>query len=215
MQKTNTQFSPSTRTDRVGGDGVGVLGAGGRGDHASSTSASRAATQLDLLGGQQQYDRLRCSGTRDLASVPPPKPSRTSKMASSRPKLYPCRAELLVPVALAKQPATSRAQFATTTWAFSPTRPSDLLSSRAPAASSAPTPSAHATAAAVRSPASQTNYEKMAWRLCGSACKKLQSDAKMAALTCCPRERRYLGVNDSSPGLEAIIIAGRDRDLSL
>ena len=73
---------PLTRTDRVCGDGVGVLGAGGRGDHASSTSASRAATQLDFLGGQRRYGRLRCSGTRDLASVPPPKPSRTSKMAT-------------------------------------------------------------------------------------------------------------------------------------
>ena len=90
--KTNTHFSPPTRTDRVRGDGVGVLGAGGRGDHASSTSASRAATQLDFLGGQLRYGRLRCSGTRDLASVPPPKPSRTSKMASSRPKLYACGA---------------------------------------------------------------------------------------------------------------------------
>ena len=29
MQKTNTHFFPSTRTDRVGGDGVGVLGVGG------------------------------------------------------------------------------------------------------------------------------------------------------------------------------------------
>ena len=29
-------------TDRVGDDGVGVLGVGGRGDHGSSTSASRA-----------------------------------------------------------------------------------------------------------------------------------------------------------------------------
>ena len=90
--KTQTCVCSSTRTDRVDDDGVGVLGAGGRGDHASSTSASRAATQLDFLGGQLRYGRLRCSGTRDLASVPPPKPSRTSKMASSRPKLCACRA---------------------------------------------------------------------------------------------------------------------------
>ena len=129
--KTKTYFSPPTRTDRVGGDGVGVLGAGGRGDHGSSTSASRAATQLDVLGGQRRYGRLRSSGTRDLASVPPPKPSSTSKMASSRPKLCACRAPLLELDALAKQPATSNAQFATTTWAFSPTRPPDLLFSRA------------------------------------------------------------------------------------
>ena len=45
--------------DRVGGDGVGVLGAGGRGDHGSSTSASRAATQLNFLGVQRRYGRLR------------------------------------------------------------------------------------------------------------------------------------------------------------
>ena len=81
MHQTKTYFTPLTRTDRVHGDGVGVLGAGGRGDHGTSTSASRAATQLDFLGGQRRYGRLRCSGTRDLASVPPPKPSSTSKMA--------------------------------------------------------------------------------------------------------------------------------------
>ena len=50
---------PSDRTDRVRDDGVDVLGAGGRGDHDSSTSASRAARQLDFFGGQRRYSRLR------------------------------------------------------------------------------------------------------------------------------------------------------------
>ena len=50
---------PSDRTDRVRDDGVDVLGAGGRGDHDSSTSASRAARQLDFFGGQQQNGQLR------------------------------------------------------------------------------------------------------------------------------------------------------------
>ena len=50
---------PSDRTDRVRDDGVDVLGAGGRGDHDSSTSASRAARQLDFLGRQRRYGRLR------------------------------------------------------------------------------------------------------------------------------------------------------------
>ena len=54
---------PSDRTDRVRDDGVDVLGAGGRGDHDSSTSASRAARQLNFFGGQRRYGRLRCSGT--------------------------------------------------------------------------------------------------------------------------------------------------------
>ena len=123
--------------------------------------------------------------------------------------------ELLVPVALAKQPATSRAQFATTTWAFSPTRPSDLLFSRAPAASSAPTPSAHATAAAVCSPAAHIDYAKMEGRFSGTVDKKMRSDAKMVGLTVDPRMQRYLGADNHSPSLEAIIIAGQDRDLSL
>jgi hypothetical protein len=50
---------PSDRTDRVRDDGVDVLGAGGRGDHDSSTSASRAARQLNFFGGQRRYGRLR------------------------------------------------------------------------------------------------------------------------------------------------------------
>ena len=50
---------PHDRTDRVRDDGVDVLGAGGRGDHDSSTSASRAARQLDFLGRQRRYGRLR------------------------------------------------------------------------------------------------------------------------------------------------------------
>ena len=50
---------PPDRTDRVRDDGVDVLGAGGRGDHDSSTSASRAARQLDFFGGQRRYGRLR------------------------------------------------------------------------------------------------------------------------------------------------------------
>ena len=57
-QNKNLLF-PSDRTDRVRDDGVDVLGAGGRGDHDSSTSASRAARQLDLFGGQRRYGRLR------------------------------------------------------------------------------------------------------------------------------------------------------------
>ena len=67
----------------------------------------------------------------------------------------------------------------------------------------------------MRSPAAQIDYEKMEGRFGGTVDKKMRSDAKMVALTCCPHERRYLGVNDSSPGLEAIVIAGQDRDLSV
>jgi hypothetical protein len=55
----------------------------------------------------------------------------------------------------------------------------------------------------------------MEGRFCGRVDKKMRSDAKMAALTYCHREHRYLGVNDSSLGLEAIIIAGQDRDVSM
>ena len=57
-QNKNLLFPPD-RTDRVRDDGVDVLGAGGRGDHDSSTSASRAARQLDFFGGQRRYGRLR------------------------------------------------------------------------------------------------------------------------------------------------------------
>ena len=38
--KTQTCVVIPIRTDRVGDDGVGVSGLGGRGDHGSSTSAS-------------------------------------------------------------------------------------------------------------------------------------------------------------------------------
>ena len=81
-------------------------------------------------------------------------------MASSRPKLYPCQQKQLGLVDLVAQPATHSAQNATSTWAFSPARPSNFHFGRAPAATSAPTPSAHATAAVVRSPPTQTDYEK-------------------------------------------------------
>ena len=57
-QNKNLLF-PSDRIDRVHDDGVDVLGAGGRGDHDSSTSASRATRQLDVFGGQRRYGRLR------------------------------------------------------------------------------------------------------------------------------------------------------------
>ena len=39
-RKTQTFIMLSTRSDRVGDDGVGVSGLGGRDDHGSSTSAS-------------------------------------------------------------------------------------------------------------------------------------------------------------------------------
>ena len=38
--KTQNYIILTTRTYLVPGDGVGVLGAGGRGDHATTTSAS-------------------------------------------------------------------------------------------------------------------------------------------------------------------------------
>ena len=98
---------------------------------------------------------------------------------------------------------------------FQPNQTSDLLSSRAPAASSAPTPSAHATAAAVRSLAAHTDYAKMEGRFGGTVDKKMRSDAKMVGLTVDPRWPRYVGADSHSPSLEAIIIAGQDRDLSL
>ena len=69
----------------------------------------------------------------------------------------------------------------------------------------------------MRSPAAHIDYEKMAWRRWRSACKTLQSEAKMVDLTVVVHAARYLGVLDSSLGLEAIIIAGylRDQILSL
>ena len=39
-RKTQIFIIPPTMSDRVGDDGVGVFGPGGRGDHGSSTSAS-------------------------------------------------------------------------------------------------------------------------------------------------------------------------------
>ena len=39
-RKTQMFIIPPTMSDRVGDDGVGVFGPGGRGDHGSSTSAS-------------------------------------------------------------------------------------------------------------------------------------------------------------------------------
>ena len=51
--------------------------------------------------------------------------------------------------------------------------------------SATPTPSAHATAAAVRSPAAHIDYEKMASRLWRSLDRKLQSEAKNAAVRVC------------------------------
>ena len=114
-------------------------------------------------------------------------------MASSRPKLDPCQQKQLDPVDLAKQPATSSAQNATTTWAFSPARPSNFHFGRAPAATLAPPPPAHATAAAVRGLAARIDYEeKFAYELCRSATEKLQSEAKNAAMRVCHQEQQEL-----------------------
>ena len=55
----------------------------------------------------------------------------------------------------------------------------------------------------------------MECRFFGTAGKKMRSDAKMVGLTVVVHAARYLGVLDSSPGLEAIIIAGYLKDLSL
>jgi hypothetical protein len=52
-------------------------------------------------------------------------------------------------------------------------------------------------------------------RIFGTADKKMQSDAKMVGLTVVAHEQRYLGMTSHSPSLEAIIIAGYLRDLSL
>ena len=38
-RKTQTYVNMPTRTAPIRGDGVGVLGAGGRGDHATATNA--------------------------------------------------------------------------------------------------------------------------------------------------------------------------------
>ena len=38
-RKTQTYVHTPTRTAPIRGDGVGVLGAGGRGDHATATNA--------------------------------------------------------------------------------------------------------------------------------------------------------------------------------
>ena len=55
----------------------------------------------------------------------------------------------------------------------------------------------------------------MEGRFFGTADKKMRSEAKMVDLTVVVHAARYLGVLDSSPGLEAIIIASYLRDLSL
>ena len=52
-------------------------------------------------------------------------------------------------------------------------------------------------------------------RFSGTADKKMRSDAKMVGLTMVVHAARFLGVLDISPGLEAIIIAGNHRDLSV
>ena len=49
-RKTKKFITPPTGTDLVRGDGVVVLGVGGLGGHATTTSAGRAARQLDFLG---------------------------------------------------------------------------------------------------------------------------------------------------------------------
>ena len=49
-RKTQIFIILPTGTDLDRGDGVVVLGAGGLGGHATTTSASRAARQLDFLG---------------------------------------------------------------------------------------------------------------------------------------------------------------------
>jgi len=67
----------------------------------------------------------------------------------------------------------------------------------------------------MRSPAAHIDYAKMECRYFGTADKKMRSDAKMMGLTVDPRRQRYLGADTHYPSLEAIIIAGQDRDLSL
>ena len=68
-RKTQICILSPTRTDLVRGDGVVVLGAGGLGGHATTTSAGRAVRQLDLVGGQRRSDQLSWPGTRVLACV--------------------------------------------------------------------------------------------------------------------------------------------------
>ena len=55
----------------------------------------------------------------------------------------------------------------------------------------------------------------MEGRFSGTVDKKMRSDATMVGITVVVHAARYLGVLDSSPGLEAIIIAGYLKDLSL
>jgi hypothetical protein len=55
----------------------------------------------------------------------------------------------------------------------------------------------------------------MEGRLGGTVDQNMRSDAKMVGLTVDPRRPRYLGADSHSPSLEAIIIAGQDRDLSV
>ena len=68
-RKTQNCIILTTRTYLVRGDGVVVLGAGGLGGHATTTSAGRAVRQLDLVGGQRRSDQLSWPGTQVLASV--------------------------------------------------------------------------------------------------------------------------------------------------
>ena len=122
-RKTQIFIIPPTGTDLVRGDGVVVLGAGGLGGHATTTSAGRAAWQLDLVGGQRQSDQLSWPGTRVLACVLTRMRLQTSKMATMEAFGAPYQQKQLDPDHLATQPATPSAQNATSTWAFSPARP--------------------------------------------------------------------------------------------
>ena len=68
-RKTQIFILSPTGTDLVRGDAVVVLGAGGLGGHATTTSAGRAARQLNLAAGQRRSDQLSWPGTRVLACV--------------------------------------------------------------------------------------------------------------------------------------------------
>ena len=89
-RKTQIFIILPTGTDLDRGDGVVVLGAGGLGGHATTTSAGRAARQLDLVGGQRRSDQLSWPGTQVLASVRTRMRLQTSKMPKKAPSRATC-----------------------------------------------------------------------------------------------------------------------------
>ena len=98
---------------------------------------------------------------------------------------------------------------------FQPNQTLKLLSNPFLQPRACPKPISAATAAQAQPPSSQQQNKKMASKLGGTLDRKLQSEAKNAAVSVCRKDARYLGRMVSLGCLEAIRIAGLDKDLSV